>query len=435
MTLKRNLAAVTVVTVGLLLHIAAAPPAVQAQAPGGALRVAVPFDLVEVLDWAKFKIRVPKNWNGTLLVYLPGSRLGAPPPEPVLVPPVLPGSQPALEEALLSRGYALAATEVANLEIPHKEALQDGLALTSYFRGRVGDPVRVILWGTSAGASAALKMIEDYPRTFAGAIATCAGGAGLPRRVDRALDWALAYAAAFGWPADKWGPLEDPRAGLDVAGVGAALQWPKQDGSNRGSWEFLRLVVGIPTEAFWETDPAQGVPGWQETLSGATIGRSQWDASAAGPVCQNLDRHYTLKPEEKTYLAGLGINADALLAKMNARTNIMAAPWARDYIERFGGLRGKLLRPTLTLHTTVDPVVEVAHESAYRAQVEGWAGLDRLVQVYVKGVGHCAFTSAQLLATLEAMERWLDTGVRPDASFFPEDKGFDNKFVPPPWPY
>jgi len=33
------------------------------------------------------------------------------------------------------------------------------------------------------------------------------------------------------------------------------------------------------------------------------------------------------------------------------------------------------------------------------------------------------------------MERWLNTGVRPDASFFPEDKGFDNKFVPPPWPY
>jgi hypothetical protein len=33
------------------------------------------------------------------------------------------------------------------------------------------------------------------------------------------------------------------------------------------------------------------------------------------------------------------------------------------------------------------------------------------------------------------MERWLDSGVRPDASFFPEDKAFDDKFVPPSWPY
>jgi len=94
-----------------------------------------------------------------------------------------------------------------------------------------------------------------------------------------------------------------------------------------------------------------------------------------------------------------------------------------------------LRRPALTLHNTMDGLAEVAHESAYRTQVEWWGGQDRLVQVYVKGVGHCAFTSAQLLATLEAMERWLDTGTRPDASFFPEEKGFDNKFVPPPWPY
>jgi len=48
--------------------------------------------------------------------------------------------------------------------------------------------------------------------------------------------------------------------------------------------------------------------------------------------------------------------------------------------------RASARRPALTLHTTMD-------------------GLDRLVQVYVKGVGHCAFTSAQLLAALEAQVR------------------------------
>jgi hypothetical protein len=53
----------------------------------------------------------------------------------------------------------------------------------------------------------------------------------------------------------------------------------------------------------------------------------------------------------------------------------------------------------------------------------------------VRGLFQHPLKSAQLLATVEAMERWLDTGTRPDASFFPEEKGFDNKFVPPPWPY
>jgi pimeloyl-ACP methyl ester carboxylesterase len=412
----------------VVLLLAAAPPAVQAQAPGGALRVALPFDLIDVLGGVKFKIRVPRNWNGTLLVYLQGTKV-APIPEPIVVPPVLPGSQPALEETLLSRGYALAASDFM-------EGAQDSLALTSYFRGRVGDPTRVILWGTSGGGMYALKMIEEFPRYFDGAIVTCAPVLGHPRNMDFKLDFCLAYAVAFGWPTEKWGPLEDLREGLTFQrDVLPNLEAPKADGSNRGGWEFVRLATGFPTEAFWGTDPMWGLPGWMLNMFFATQQREAAEAAAAGPVAQNLDHRYVLKPEEKTYLAGLGTNADDLLGKMNARTNIMAAPWARDYAERFGGLRGQLTRPVLTMHTTMDTLAHVGFESAYRAQVEAWGSQDRLVQTYVKSVGHCAFTSAQLLATLEAMERWLNTGVRPDTSFFPEDKGFDNKFVPPPWPY
>jgi len=46
-----------------------------------------------------------------------------------------------------------------------------------------------------------------------------------------------------------------------------------------------------------------------------------------------------------------------------------------------------------------------------------------------------AFTANQLLAGLAAMESWLDTGTPPSASSFPEALGFNNAFVPPPWPY
>jgi alpha-beta hydrolase superfamily lysophospholipase len=436
--MKRNiLRTVTVVMVVLLLHIAATPPAVQAQVPPGTLRVTLPFDSVDYLDLAQFKIRVPRNWNGTLLVYLQGTKAGTV-PEPVVVPPVVAASQPALEETLLSRGYALAAADFSygNIDMQAKVAVEDSLALTSYFRGRVGDPTRVILWGTSLGGLVVLKMIEDYPRAFDGAIATCAPAVGLPRGMDRQLDLGLAYAVAFGWPADKWGPLEQLRPTLNFqTDVLANAQVPKADGSNRGAWEFIRLVRGIPSEAFWGMNPVYNSLGWRLNLSIGIWSRAVHEGYAAGPIAQNLDHRYTLKPEEKTYLAGLGVNADELLAKMNARTNIMAAPWARDYMERFSALRGLLRRPTLTLHGTMDNVVDVASQSAYRAQVEWWGCQDRLVQVYSKGAGHCVFTSEQLLTTLEAMESWLNTGTKPDASFFPEGKGFDNKFVPPPWPY
>jgi hypothetical protein len=166
----------------------------------------------------------------------------------------------------------------------------------------------------------------------------------------------------------------------------------------------------------------------------ATQQRALDEDWSAGPVAQNLDHRYTLKPEEKTYLAGLGVKADDLLAMMNARTTIGASPIARDFLHRFGDLRGLLLRPALTLHNIADGAAWVNHESAYRAQVEAWGCTENLAQAYVAGVGHCAFTSKQVLAALFAMERWLDTGVKPDVSVFPEAEGFDNQFTPGPWP-
>ena len=45
------------------------------------------------------------------------------------------------------------------------------------------------------------------------------------------------------------------------------------------------------------------------------------------------------------------------------------------------------------------------------------------------------FTSDQVLTTIRAMELWIDSGVKPPLSLFPESQGFDHTFVPPAWPY
>ncbi len=147
---KEPLTSAMVITAACLLWAAGAPVAANAQISGGSPRVTLPFDLVDTLDGPKFKIRVPANWNGTLLVYQ-GAKVGAPPPEPLLAPPALPGPDAPLEDTLLSRGYALAASEIASSDWQTKASVQDHFALTTYFRGRIGDPKRVILWGTSNG--------------------------------------------------------------------------------------------------------------------------------------------------------------------------------------------------------------------------------------------------------------------------------------------
>jgi pimeloyl-ACP methyl ester carboxylesterase len=425
----------TLCAAAVLLGMAAVVPVAAQSTWGGPPRVALPLNLVDTLDGAKIKIRIPGNWNGTLLIYLQGAKSGTVPLEPPLVPPVLPGPEPPLEETLLSAGYALAASQVSTAEWQQKAEVQDTFSLAGYFRGRVGEPRRTILLGTSLGGLAALRLIEENPRSFDAAIATCAPAAGNPKRMDRTLDFALAYAAVFGWP-DAWGAIDDLREGLNFArDVNPIVQWPKPDGSNRGAWEFIRLVSGISSDAFWTIDPTQGVPGYTMSMLWTTQQRASGQAWAWGPIVQNLDHRYSLKPEDKAYLAGLGVKADDLLAKMNSRPQIAPCTRCRDFAYRFATVRGFLMKPVITLHTTADGLAEIDNEGDYRAAVESWGCSQNLAQAFVNRVGHCAFTATQILTTLAAMEKWLDTGVRPDASSFPEAQGFDNHFVPPLWPY
>jgi hypothetical protein len=115
----------------------------------------------------------------------------------------------------------------------------------------------------------------------------------------------LAYTVAFGWP-EAWGPLEDVRDGLNFyQEVAPRIVLP----GARESGSSIRLVMGNPSEPFWRTDPLFGVPGMFMNMYGAAGLREALQAAAWGPVAQSLDRRCGLKPEEKTYLAGLGFGA------------------------------------------------------------------------------------------------------------------------------
>ena len=119
---------------------------------------------------------------------------------------------------------------------------------------------------------------------------------------------------------------------------------------------------------------------------------------------------------------------------MNARTDVVADPHARWYVNRFADVRGRFRgRPVISAHTKFDGLVQPEHESALLDSAAARGSDDLLVQVFTNGVGHCAFTPDQWFAVVSAMDFWLETGLTPDDSFFPEDSGFDNSYEPNPW--
>lgn len=394
----------------------------------GVAHVPLPVNLNGTLNGADFEIRAPEHWNGTLLIFAHGTQ--ATNPGRVEIAPVAwPASTPALEDQLLQLGYALAGSGHQNDD---KDAIQHTLALTNYFKGHVGVPSRTIIWGNSFGGRVTLKLVESHPGIYDAAIANCPAAAGLPENLDWGLSFSLAYAAAFGWQDAAWGPIANLRDDMNFfTDVYPIMVMP--DATTFGRWEFIRLVMHIPSPAFWGTDGLNATPMFGLGFWKATWQRAQAEAGNGGPVAENLGMQYSLALEEKNYLSALGVDANPLLAFMNAHTNIAADTAARNHVVHWGQLTGKLKRPVLTMHAIYDGLAVVSQESAYADQVTAAAANNFLVQTYVNTAGHCSFTAEQYLTTLNAMKSWLDTGLKPDASKFPVSAGFNFSYAPPRW--
>jgi pimeloyl-ACP methyl ester carboxylesterase len=405
-------------------------------------QVSLPFEEAGVLDNAPYRIKVPVNWNGTLLVYARGTTRTT---NPVGLTPLvaIPGTPPAiseqlaaqLENAVLSAGYALAASA-----LPEgvgvwsvREGIHHTKTLTNYFKDRVAKPEKTILWSRSQGTVVGLDAAEKYPGIYDGSIAGCAVGAGSPRTWDISLDVLLAWKTAFGFPA-SWGNPGDIRDNINfISDVAPVIFANLFNPANIGRFEFFRRVLGVPREGFY---PVQGAPpdaSWLVSLMFfSTEVRGEVETKANGRVAQNLDHVYTLTADDKTFLASLGVNFDELLAVMNSDASKFEADiHARNYNKRYAEYSGRIRIPVLTLHTTMDGLVFTSHESAYRETVEDARSSDMLVQVFAQSVGHCTFTPAQWLEAVQAMTSWLETGQRPGPEFFPD---FDLTFTPPEFP-
>lgn len=392
---------------------------------------AAPTELTGELQGAPYRIVVPENWNGTLVVHAHGYRDLADQPGEVddRSAPAAPSA--ALEPALLGMGYALAGSAYSSNGWAVQEAIHDTKRLVSHFRAAVGQPSRTLLWGFSMGSVATFALAEQTAGHFDGFLAGCAVGAGASRAWDGAAANSVAYDAAFGWPA-AWGSMGDVRDDVDFETqvlpklIGEAL-----NPLNFGKFEFIRLVTGAAPSGF----PPPSFPSWFLTnMYFGTEARAELERRARGPVAQNLSHTYSLSAADKAYLAIFGVDADALLAQMNARRTISAPPFARNYVRHWADYSGKLKKPLLTLHTQTDTLVPTSHESAYAATVATAGRSDLLAQTYTSGVGHCNFTGPQLITALRALDGWVASGVKPGAATFPAALGFIPGFVAPAWP-
>src|SRR5688572_688753 len=397
-----------------------------------------PIELSGELHGAPYRISVPANWNGTLLVFAHGYRDKADHPGEVDNRNADLAPSAALVAPLLAQGYALAGSAFRDNGWAIEGGMQDMKDLTVFFRANVAKPDRTILWAASLGTIIGFKSMEQFGGIYDGALCLCGVGAGSTRIWDNGLALYLAYDVVFGVPS-PWGTVGEVRNDLDFDTEVLAKLVPELSNlANFPKFEFVRLVGGTPGRGIVPPPPPGFYPGWALTdFFFLTEARAELQRRAGGPYVQNLDQNYSLTPSEKAYLSSIGLPVavvEGWLAQMNARRNIQADPSARNYVKNNTDYNGKIRNPLLTMHTIVDPLVVVGNEEAY-AELNAASGKEELLfQTYTTGVGHCNFTGPQLLTAVSAIDLWVRTGVRPTAAFFPAALGFNPTFVPPPLP-
>lgn len=106
--------------------------------------------------------------------------------------------------------------------------------------------------------------------------------------------------------------------------------------------------------------------------------------------------------------AGLDLRADLDSLTRNASTTADRSAVARGFATSVPF--GRLQMPVLTVHTTTDQLVPVQQENAYRDAVARNGKSSLLRQAYVARQGHCAFTPAELVAAVFALDHRVKTG-------------------------
>jgi hypothetical protein len=419
-TLAAVLTAVATATTTTLVGVAAT----SAAAPD-----APPTEYTGEIEGAAYRVVVPDDWNGTLVLFSHGnypSDIFGDEPAPHLL-----ANQPATAEALLDRGYALGASlfQGGGLDYFPPYAVADQSRLLTWFTENVGAPERTFTYGVSMGAVPAIAHAEAEPDRIDGVLTV--GAAMDPVGMfDAILDLNLATTILLTDGTDAHGnPIEivsasDPVASRDalMAAVQGALATP--EGRAR-----LALIASLNTVTGWydvnSARPAtldeivEGQANWLTYAYSWGLGptaRPDIEAKLGGNPSSSYDGDRLARlqrsgaaPDVRRAYAEAGLDLRADLAALDAAPAIVADPDARAAMAA-DRPAGTTPSPVLTLHTTGDGGAPPSYERSFGARVARAGDPTAYRNLYVERGGHLTVTTAEELAALAALEHKVDTG-------------------------
>ncbi len=359
-----------------------------------------------VLDGAAYRILVPDDWNGALVLWAHGfSGLNE---EGTDLNPALGFGNLMPVRLLPSFGYAWAASTYCSNGFVPALGVDELLRLKDRFVEEVGPPRRVYVLGASMGGATAQLMAQEFPEEIDGALAFC-GALGNAAGVDFVASWHAVAAWILGdfpsrpdgdgilaWAA-RLGTIEDGELHLTPDGDRFAAVIRALTGGDR--WGFLAGLAGA-----WSINWEFGAIVWPDILAGEQARQPgaviSHDSSLA--AFDTVDVVYAVDPPG-------AIDIDAL----NAEVVRFAATTDARRDPALGIATGGLEVPLLTLKGTGDIETPISLDAAYQLLVRQTGYSDNLVTRAVRRAGHCNFSTNELVRALQDLSLWIEDGIRP----------------------
>jgi hypothetical protein len=392
-------AAAAALCVGQTAVVQAAPPAYfvdEAKLPFAGLPGLAARQLWGVHTGAGYRIEVPNNWNGKLVLWAHGFRGEG---------LELTVDNHPLRAFLIANGYAWAASSYSKNAYDPSQGAKDTHALTQLFNGLVGKPGRTYITGASMGGHVTGIVAEQWPRSYDGAMPIC-GVMGDYELFDYFLDFNLAAQTLSGvgksWPfAADYLTTTVPAT---KAALGPAFPFAlNAAGQNLKSLTQLRSGGVRPLFdqgwLFWNA-----VAG--DFLFGLGVGNGTL-ARSTGNAVQNSDVVYQFDTNPAQSAAETVFNSmvQRVTADPQARRN--------NGIANVAPTTGDLRIPMLTLHTLGDLFVPFHMQQEYARRVSTKGNAHNLVQRATRDYGHCSFTPTELVTTFVDLVKWVEGGVKP----------------------
>ena len=358
-----------------------------------------------VLGGAAYRVEVPANWNGKLVMYAhgyagEGAALGV--------------SNPSIRRYLVQNGYAWAASSYSKNFYDVKAGVEDTNALALEFNkiaaknGRtLAAPTKTYITGHSMGGHITGAAIEAETAAtainkvaYAGAVPMCGvmGDTELFNQFAAMQVTAQALAGVPSYPTNKWSEIQ----GLVTSALFTTFpSVPTPQGVKYLS--VVKNITGGERPLF-----AQGIAfGGSFPSAYGTFGS---DGTVTGILNKSvLDTSTFIYRIDGDTAGSTALNAAAVKLTANPEANRLR----RDGIRWVPVINGEFKIPVVSIHTLGDLFVPFSMQQVYQKRVAAKGNSNWLVQRAIRGASHCDFTVQEQTEAFDAMIKWERDGVKP----------------------